>query len=75
MTTETNIPTFGSSDELYLAIERARGTVELVAQSVSDETIDCGGYISRAGLAAVLSGAVTDLDRACETLRGLPRFP
>ena len=74
-TTETtdNIPAFANLDELYLAIERARGTVELVAQCVSDGAIEATGYVSAHGLAAVLGAAVTDLDRACETVKGLPR--
>lgn len=71
--TTDNIPTLDTLDDLYLAIERGRGTVELVAQCVSDGTIECTGYITRNGLAAVLSAAVKDLDRACATVTGLPR--
>jgi hypothetical protein len=75
MTNKTThkLPSLDEIDQLYLGIERARGTVELIAQALSDKVIQTNGYVSANGLAAVLSAAVRDLDRACETVMDLPR--
>ena len=70
---EINTGTDHPLDRLNLALEHARGVVELVATATSSGEIECSGYISTNGLSAALSGVIDRLEEAGEIVKALPR--